>query len=148
MNMGTYVDPNSGAAPQPGGFAGAEGAKKGFAMGEGVEVEEEYVLSEYAPEPGAVVEADEEPEVEDDSVEEEPEVEEEVVEDDEPVEEESDEESDETADEEETGGYNPSEYSVDEVLAYVDAYPDERDAVLQAEKAGKNRKGIVDKLSD
>lgn len=30
--MTTYVDPNSGAAPQPGGWAGAEGMERGHAL--------------------------------------------------------------------------------------------------------------------
>src|SRR5690349_5815401 len=32
INMDHYVDPNSGAAPQPGGYAGPAAAQKGFAM--------------------------------------------------------------------------------------------------------------------
>lgn len=52
-----YVDPNSGAAPQPGSFAGAEATEKGFgpppvgADGEGT-LEEDVKPSAYEP-PGA-----------------------------------------------------------------------------------------------
>lgn len=36
--------------------------------------------------------------------------------------------------------------TVAEVLAYVDANPGQRAPVLKAERAGKNRKGIIDAL--
>lgn len=42
-----YVDPNSGAAPQPGGYAGAEAADKGFAIPADYEVTEEPKVTEY-----------------------------------------------------------------------------------------------------
>ena len=35
--------------------------------------------------------------------------------------------------------YDPGEHTVDEVQAYLAKHPDERDAVVAAEKAGKNR---------
>lgn len=43
-------------------------------------------------------------------------------------------------------GYDPSGETVDEVLAYVAANPDSRDAVRAAEVAGKNRKTLVEAL--
>lgn len=45
--MTRYVDPNSGAAPQPGGWAGAEGAALGHALpGFETEVEQKRQLTE------------------------------------------------------------------------------------------------------
>jgi hypothetical protein len=41
------------------------------------------------------------------------------------------------------GGYDPGEHTVDDVLDYVDKHPDEADAVLAAEEAGKNRTTLV-----
>jgi hypothetical protein len=43
-------------------------------------------------------------------------------------------------------GYDPGDDTVDDVKAYVDANPDQRAAVLKAEKAGKNRTTLVDWL--
>lgn len=40
-------------------------------------------------------------------------------------------------------GYDPAEYTVDEVHAYLADHPDEADAVIAAERAGKARKGIT-----
>jgi len=40
--------------------------------------------------------------------------------------------------------YNPNDYTVDEVNAYVAEHPDERDAVLAAETEGKARKGVLE----
>ena len=42
------------------------------------------------------------------------------------------------------GTFDPGSVTIDEVKAYVDANPNERDAVLKAEKAGKNRTTLVD----
>lgn len=42
--------------------------------------------------------------------------------------------------------YDPSEHTVDEVQAYVADNPDQKDAVLKAEKAGKNRTTLVSAL--
>jgi len=42
------------------------------------------------------------------------------------------------------GGYDPGEHTVTEVLDYMEDYPDQADAVLDREIAGKNRKGIVE----
>jgi len=41
------------------------------------------------------------------------------------------------------GVYDPGQYTVDQVNAYVEAHPEERDAVLDAEAAGKARAGIL-----
>jgi hypothetical protein len=43
-------------------------------------------------------------------------------------------------------GYDPTDNTVDDVLAYVDKHPDEADRVLAAEKAGKNRTTLVGQL--
>jgi hypothetical protein len=39
--------------------------------------------------------------------------------------------------------FDPGDWTVDEVKDYVDEYPEEREAALEAERAGKNRKGLV-----
>lgn len=46
--MTTYVDPNSGAAPQPGGWVGAEGMERGHALASDVPegVEQTHKLNE------------------------------------------------------------------------------------------------------
>lgn len=46
--------------------------------------------------------------------------------------------------------YDPSEHTVAEVQDYLDDNPDEFDAVVEAEKSGKNRQGItgIDKPSE
>jgi hypothetical protein len=41
-------------------------------------------------------------------------------------------------------GFDPADHTVAEVWDYIDAHPDERDAVIAAEHAGKDRAGIVD----
>ena len=41
--------------------------------------------------------------------------------------------------------YDPSDHTVAEVNDYLDAHPDERDAVLDAERAGQHRVGITDR---
>lgn len=43
-------------------------------------------------------------------------------------------------------GFDPGEHTVDEVKAYVGEHPDERQAVLDAERAGKNRTTLVEWL--
>ena len=110
-----YVDPNSGAAPQPGGFvAGA--------------IPQEAQADEKSTTDAGQDGADETEETQPESGGEQP-----------------------TG--EEQGGEQPSEeqkdYSellskgVDEVNEYIEQNPEERDAVVQAEQAGKNRKGIT-----
>jgi hypothetical protein len=43
-------------------------------------------------------------------------------------------------------GYDPSDDTIDDVLAYVKKNPNEADRVLAAEKAGKNRSTLVSQL--
>lgn len=43
-----------------------------------------------------------------------------------------------------TDVYQPADHTVDEVKDYVTDHPDERQAVLDAEVAGKNRVTLVD----
>lgn len=44
--------------------------------------------------------------------------------------------------------YDPSKYNVPEVLAYVKEHPEEKDAILEKEKASENRSGVVKALSE
>lgn len=44
--------------------------------------------------------------------------------------------------------FDPSDYSVADVKAYIEENPDERAAVLEAEQAGKGRTTLIDWLSD
>jgi len=135
-----YVDPNSGAAPQPGGFAGVEAAEKGFAIPVGAELENEVSPSEYEqpggnPEPKSVEElaalaGGPAPVVEEPV--EEPAVEGEVSEG-----------NSRAPKSPEPEAYDPGEHNVDDVNDYLEANPDQRDAVLKAERKGKNRKGIT-----
>lgn len=48
----------------------------------------------------------------------------------------------------ESGAYDPSGYTVDEVIAYGRAHPDEAEAILKLEKGrdGKQRKGVIEAL--
>lgn len=41
-------------------------------------------------------------------------------------------------------GFDPDEHTVAEVLDHLDDNPDDRDAVLEAEAAGKARKGVLE----
>jgi hypothetical protein len=50
----------------------------------------------------------------------------------------------EPAVEEPAEAYDPSDYNVPEVLDYIEEHPDERDAILAAESAGKGRTSILD----
>ena len=43
-------------------------------------------------------------------------------------------------------GFDPADHTVAEVEEYVDANPDQQAAVLDAEKAGKNRTTLVEPL--
>jgi hypothetical protein len=43
-----------------------------------------------------------------------------------------------------SAGYDPADYTVEEVLAYVAEHPDEAADVVVLEADGKNRKGIVE----
>lgn len=40
--------------------------------------------------------------------------------------------------------FDPADYNVDEVRAYLKDNPEDRDAVVKAEKAGRGRKGILE----
>lgn len=40
-------------------------------------------------------------------------------------------------------GFDPAEHTVAEVQAYLDAHPDDRDAVLELEAEGKNRATLM-----
>lgn len=42
--------------------------------------------------------------------------------------------------------YDPGTETIDGVLAYVDKNPDQRDSVLEAERAGKNRTTLINQL--
>lgn len=42
------------------------------------------------------------------------------------------------------GAYDPSDATVAEVNAYLDEHPEDREAVLQAERDGKGRSGILE----
>ncbi len=44
--------------------------------------------------------------------------------------------------------FDPNQHTVDEVLAYIESAPDERDAILRAEQAGKSRKSIIEALEE
>lgn len=46
----------------------------------------------------------------------------------------------------EEGPYDPGDHLVDDVKAYVTEHPDQRDEVLAAEEAGKNRVTLVEWL--
>lgn len=43
--------------------------------------------------------------------------------------------------------YNPADHSIPKVIQYIEDHPDEAGAVLAAERAGKNRKGIINEFS-
>lgn len=46
-----------------------------------------------------------------------------------------------------TASFDPSAHSVAEVIAYADEHPDETDAILAAERDGKNRSTILNALA-
>jgi hypothetical protein len=48
-----------------------------------------------------------------------------------------------TAEPEQAGRFDPGEHTVTDVEAYLADHPDERDAVLDAERAGKARVSLV-----
>lgn len=39
--------------------------------------------------------------------------------------------------------FDPADHTIDEVLAYIEAHPEQGDAVLAAEAAGKHRAGLL-----
>lgn len=108
-----YIDPNSGAAPQPGGFVAGS-------------IPEQAQAKESATDAGQDG-ADPTEEATPRAVETEPETE------------------PETEDEGEGEDYSELlSQGVDKVNEYIEQNPDERDAVIEAERAGKNRKGITE----
>lgn len=181
----TYIDPNSGAAPQPGGYVGPQGAELGYAQPEWIPVEEDKsVLNETddIPEEKSVEEvakaAEEAQAAEDAKSEEQKQQElveananpakvlaeagqeneggeapepgaEENASDQKALETEAilpgaeAEQEEQSSGEAEQEAYDPSQYYVADVLAYIEQNPDQKDAVLAAEKAGKNRAGIT-----
>lgn len=176
MSDETYVDPNSGAAPQPGGWAGPEGMENGHAVSADVQVAAQAELAQeqldnapdtepFDPEQAArdlaaaeAEQAERDAEAAEEDAEEDDENGEdgasENEEDGAPVDATEEEASDAMAletqgvnlAETKEEGYDPSSGSVEDVLAYVKANPDQKDQVLEAEKAGKNRSGVVNAL--
>jgi hypothetical protein len=201
MDQPRYVDPNSGAAPQPGGAAGflaqqrghsvvveteedsskeqivspdglgvypnepvapsyeefneedvrefteservdlkeREVQARGAAVGEGDETEEREEEDAEAPEPG--VGADGVKRTEDERAElKAVETGSAVVT---PSTEDAGDEDEADDDGDDDGTYDPSEHTVDEVNAYLEENPDQRDAVVAAERKGKDRKGVT-----
>lgn len=135
-----YIDPNSGAASQPGGIfvGGYEGAAT-----------ESEAPTAPDTEPGAPAEG-EKPEGETPETPETPE----APEGDGEGEKLDGEGGGEEGPESEVGadggdegapaeGFNPSDHTVAEVLAYIAENPDQKDAVIAAEKDGKNRTTVV-----
>lgn len=125
--MSDYIDPNSGRAVQPGG------AFKGMNDVSTDDVDFKQAEERALPQTPVVVEQDDQSaqagEVDQTPVAEELE---------------SDEEASEEADEDETeDSYDPADYSVEDVKAFVEANPDQKEAVLASEKAGKNRSTLV-----
>lgn len=126
-----YIDPNSGAAPQPGGFvAFGESNVQPEAIEETEETTEETPETPEEPETPETPETPEEPTGEDET--------EESEEEETPAEE---------TPEEPAEGKDYSDLlskSVDEVTAYIDEHPEEKDAIIAAEsQREKPRKGIT-----
>lgn len=159
-NVEPKVEPNSGAAPQPGGYAGPEQIEEGFGTPSGAALP---IERESEPEPEVSDEVYEPPKEPFELVREEQESGESDSQDSDSQDSgESDPEPDPTPDESqpdtqpdtgpdaqpeaepEAEAYDPSAHPVDEVLAYMAEHPDEADTVIAAERAGKNRKGITD----
>jgi hypothetical protein len=161
MDQPRYVDPNSGAAPQPGGVAGFLGGQRGHAVEDVQEFSEaeRVAFREYETQAaGELVGEGEGAEPREEGDAEEPESGEgadgEVRSESERVDLKAQEtqaagplveDGEETEDEdsEEDVAYDPSEHSVGEVNEYIEAHPEQRDAVIEAERAGKARKGIT-----
>ena len=172
MSDEIYVDPNSGAAPQPGGYAGVQGMEKGHAIPGDVQAAAEAELAQEL--------IDNEPETEPFDPEqaardlsaaqrEQAEQEAEDAEEDDEAGENGGTEADEDGVPEEVseveaadakaletqgvdlsgateGGYDPSSGTVEDVLKYVEEHPDQKDAVRKAEESGKNRSGVLNAL--
>ncbi len=130
MSEERYVDPNSGAAPQPGGtFAQVEKSAD-------IEVPVPHLdpaLAQEAPEREAPEQEAPKEEAPEEAPEEQQAPEQEAPEEEAPQQE---------------GGFDPSAHSINEVLAYVEENPDQKEAVLEQERAGKNRSTLIAKLEE
>ena len=141
-----YVDPNSGAAPQPGGYAGPHAVELGFARPEGESVNVEDTATEGEAEkaeaegdsnPGDTEPAGAEGTGGSEGAESETKQEQEQGT-------EQEEQGDDDGDvDEEVLLYDPSQYTVIQVNKFLEENPELRDQVIEAERAGENRKGIV-----
>jgi hypothetical protein len=131
MSEERYIDPNSGAAPQPGGaFAQAEKPEE-------IQVPVPHLdqaLTQEVPAQKETPEQEETP-VEEKAPEETPE--------ETPAEEAPEEEAPQQEE-----GFDPAAHSINEVLAYVEENPDQKDAVLEQERDGKNRSTLIAKLEE
>lgn len=67
-----------------------------------------------------------------------------VPSDEEDVEQQTEEESDQSEDTPEGLEFDPADYTVEEVRAYLDEHPEDRELVLAAERAGRGRKGLLE----
>jgi hypothetical protein len=154
-NMERYIDPNSGAAPQPGGSAAVRVAE------DAEDPNEEHPAGNVTlPEDAnSTPEENSDDAPQDQGVEELP---------DELVKSQSYdteiqnqaapagphpgvEDRDDSAaltEESEEAGFDPSEHNVEEVVTYVQGNPDEKDAIVEKEKAGKNRSTLLAKLEE
>lgn len=148
-----YIDPNSGAAPQPGGASTtalieevtqAEVVETGKVETEGTELIETEPGTDVGTDPNAAPDPEGDAadgdattpladadaggveDVEDDGTGE------------------GDQDDDGSNPVEDFDPAAPGSYSVAQVLAYIAAHPDAKDAVVEAEKTSKNRKTIVE----
>lgn len=127
-----YIDPNSGAAPQPGGFVtpAAENPPQDIPSFEN-QVQSEPAQEDWdnqdAPQPAEEPQAEEPQEAQADA-----------------QGDDSDAEADaDDAESEEQGDYSELlAGTVEDVLAYIEEHPEEKEAVQAAEAEGKDRAGI------
>lgn len=131
----SFVDPNSGAAPQPGGYAGPEGVLNGHGTPALTQFEAEASEEE--------VEALEE--TDDDTPSDDTEADGGDADGDADADADGGDGDDDAKgdDGEEAVAYDPSEHSVKDVQAYLAENPDQHDAVIAAEQAGKNRSTLT-----
>lgn len=45
-----------------------------------------------------------------------------------------------------SGPFDPGDYTVSQVMGYVHAHPEEREAILAAEEEGKGRTTLIERL--
>lgn len=115
-----YVDPNSGAAPQPGGYAlGHPVAESDLTEPEAVETDE--ATTEESPEETTEETGEETGVEETEEAQTGPAV---------------------------TSEYDPGDYTIEEVVQYVADHPEERASILEKEEAGKNRSTLVPQLQE